>query len=554
MANVTYSDIVTDIANEEGLPPKRLVELGKATPGMTDELFTNHVLDSLGGTYPRVTQVLEYTDDPVIPDLKSVLEKLGIREKDDPTGVKAARTFVDDFPVKREVWKKKIEKDPSFGTRGWKTVQDLYKQTANDLMNYDIAENRRKIASGEGEEGLDWLQTKLANLMAPRVVKAVEEGRDPSASEIFRDAFMNAAYAVPAGRVAGFVTKGRSPITKMLAQAASQAAAPTAVAAVDNAMDSARNADDLFVDALAGTLANMGVNKLIGPAFGRAISSTAGKISSSIPPSVKRVLEGAPTPREEAADIVARARRDVLSASDAFNPTKLMEESVSESAARTAGDILDIADMAKGSLNLNGKLYSPSEILGVIGEAGKATGRLAPADKYQVVSSLVQQMRHPGTAPTPLNRKFTKEFREGAGRYADVLKANEPLLSLFEPAQPFSVARVLSPIEAYAVNQVGTTEEARAAASALPGIDVKKMREDNKERHQKEGHKSSVSSILKGDITAEDEKWLTKVHDNPSMLQYGDKDDPEGFKSWLLRRGNDLLRGTPMYRPAWEAE
>ena len=554
MANVTYSDIVTDIANEEGLPPKRLVELGRTTPGITEELFTNNVLDSLGGTYPRVTQVLERIDSPAIPDLKSVLSKLGIKAEDDPTGVKAARKFVEEFPKKRDVWKKKVEKDPAFGTRGWETVYDLFKQTSNDLMNYDIAENRRKIATGEDEEGLGWLQTKVANLMFPRATQAVAEGRDPTAGEWGRDIAANAAYAVPVGSIAGAATRGMAPAIKALAQVGSQAAAPAVVAGIDLASDPDYTRDEATTDALVGTLANLGVNKIIAPGIGRVMSSALGKVSSRVPPSVKAILEGTPTGRELAGETIAQAKREAKNAAKEFNPATLAEgkNPTSKATASTAKDILEVADASTKTLAAGGRNLKPSEVLTIVQGATKGSGKITAADENRVVGSVIQQLEHPNTAPTAKNPHFSKEFKKGAAKYSKVLEANPELKTLFAPPEKLNVSRVLSPLEAYAVNQYGSSGKASDVAGAAFGVDVKKVRDDTAKRKADVSTKGAVSQILGGGgLTAEDEKYLRMISENPKVLKFSQND---GFKIWLLKRGHRLLQGTPAHRPLWDVD
>lgn len=534
--------------------PSHILDAFDTTQGLTDDLYAKNVKDALGKRAPSWVEVAEVGAEPIVPDLKSVLSKLGVKAEDDPTGVKAARKFVEDFPKKRDVWKKGVENDPAFGTRGWGTVYDLFKQTSNDLMNYDIAENRRKIATGEDEEGLWWLLTKIANLVYPRVTEAIKEGREPEANEWGRDIAANAAYAVPAGGIAGAFTRGMSPAIKALAQVVSQAAAPASVATMDNLADDSRTMDDLSTDALVGTLANLGVNKVLGPGIGMAISSALGKISAGIPPSVKAILEGEPAGRELAKETIAQAKREVKNATKEFNPATLAEgkNPPSKATASTAKDILEVADASTKTLETGSKNLKPSEILAFIHEAGKESGRITAADENRVVGSVIQQLEHPNTAPTAKNPRFSKEFNQGVAKYSKVLEANPELKASFAPPAKFSVSRALSPLQAYAVNQYGSSGRASDVAGAAFGVDVKKVRDDTAKRKADAAARGAVSQILGGGgLTGEDEKYLRMISENPKILKFSQDD---GFKIWLLKRGHQLLQGTPAHRPLWEVE
>jgi hypothetical protein len=57
-------------------------------------------------------------------------------------------------------------------------------------------------------------------------------------------------------------------------------------------------------------------------------------------------------------------------------------------------------------------------------------------------------------------------------------------------------------------------------------------------------------------LTSEDERFLSDIAKDPSILQYGYEDSRlnDQFKMWLLKGGNDLLRGTDAFRPVWDVE
>ena len=414
-------------------------------------------------------------------------------------------------------------------------------------MNADIQKERYKAMHDGTARGF------LANLMFPRAVKAGEEGRDPEMNEWVRDAASNAAYAVPVGRVAKILSKGAPAVVKVGAQGLSQAVAPTAVAGMDYAVDPEYDLQDAATDATVGTLANLGVNKVLGPAFGRALSTAMGKVSSRVPPSVKAILEGSATPRELADETVAKAGKKLAQAEEKFASGNLREgvaTSIPKDEIASAKGITEVADAAGKTLQVSkDKALSPSEVIQAVERATK--GNLKKSNESDVIGSVVQQLNHPKTAPTVQNPKVSKEFREGAKRYSKIIETNPELKTLFAPQQKFSVGNVLVPAETYAVNQYGSSSNAANVAGAPFGIDVKKAQADNASRKAKADAQSAIGTILSAspDLTEEDRFYLGKVSENPDVLKFSQDD---GLKQWLLRRGHSILKGTPAHRPLWE--
>ena len=530
-----------------GVPiPSRILDVMDTTQGLTDELYAGNVKSAFGSSAPAWVEKSDIEDEPNVPTLDVVLSKLGVKADDDPTGIKAARKFVEDFAKKQASWKKKVERDPSFGKRGWETVKDLFKQTSNDLMNADIQKERYKAMHDGTALGF------LANLMFPRAVKAGEEGRDPEMNEWVRDGISNAAYAVPVGRVAKILTKGAPAAVKVGAQGLSQAVAPTLVAGMDYAVDPEYDLQDAATDATVGTLANLGVNKVLGPAFGRGISTAMGKVSSRVPPSVKAILEGSATPRELADETIANAEKKLAQAEEKFaagNLRKGVGTSITKDERASAQGITEVADAAGKTLQVSkDKALSPSEVIQAVERA--TNGTLKKSNESDVIGSVVQQLNHPKTAPTVQNPKVSKEFREGAKRYSKIIEANPELKTLFAPQPKFSWGNVLSPAWTYGVNQFGSSSDAASVAGG-PFVDVKEIQAGNASRKAKSDAQGAIGKILSAspDLTDEDQKYLRMVEENPDVLKFSQDD---GLKQWLLRRGHSILQGTPAHRPLWE--
>lgn len=126
---------------------------------------------------------------------------------------------------------------------------------------------------------------------------------------------------------------------------------------------------------------------------------------------------------------------------------------------------------------------------------------------------------------------------------------SERILNLLNQALP-----------AWGVNQLGTESASDALLSQTPAI-KKALKEESEKTHQAPVKRKIASEILSmvsdpGDLTAEDQLYLKAIQDNPSVMTYGmpDPDENTKFKMWLLDRGNELLRGTSVFRPSFRAE
>ena len=556
MAQFTPSQII-ESRDRQRLPVSERVRTAQdTTQGLTDELSNSRFMKVLGAGAPAYLEESVWEEEPNVPTLDVVLSKLGIKADDDPTGIKAARKFVDEFSNKHDAWKKKITNDPAWGERGWETVKDLFKKTSNDLMNYDIKEGRKKIASGEDEEGFDWLQTKAANLVFPRAVKAVEEGRDPTGGEWARDIASNALYAVPFGGVA----KSVAPASKIL-QYGSQAVAPATVATIDYASDPTYTASDAAISALSGTGANLGVNKWLAPKLGQMLGTAKGSIARRVPRAVREALEDKPTNQVEADAIVNRAKqilnppqksKSEIASEIASGATK----GVSEDEANTALAIKDIYDASKQ------KMYgsSPSNILKVLAESQNHP-QLTQKEVASMVGELVASSRKPFKGRSLTNSEEVsealKQFNADKSKYSKVLEDYPALLSLFTK-QPIKASFTpTNMLKTYVVNKIGSSnpEIARGSVSALTGgsVDLNKLSEGEAKARAKSDARGAVSKILSAspDVTEEDAKYLEMVRKNPDVLKFSQDD---GFKQWLLRRGHSILSGTPAHRPIWEVK
>jgi hypothetical protein len=99
----------------------------------------------------------------------------------------------------------------------------------------------------------------------------------------------------------------------------------------------------------------------------------------------------------------------------------------------------------------------------------------------------------------------------------------------------------------------------RMLGSIDPSLNLSKKLEDSRkediEEQRNEVKKSQAKQILDTqNLDAEDREWLNKLIKNPKMMEGYGEGGSSKFKNWLLLRGQDILRGTELFRPTYEVE
>ena len=110
-------------------------------------------------------------------------------------------------------------------------------------------------------------------------------------------------------------------------------------------------------------------------------------------------------------------------------------------------------------------------------------------------------------------------------------------------------------LPAWGINKYGSETDADLLLAPLPSV-KKALKEERKKTQGAPANRNKSADVLKviGEnqgLTAEDQKYLNAIANNPEIMTVGYKDDPNGFKLWLLERGNDLLAGTRVARPTF---
>ena len=254
--------------------------------GLTEQLYTQDVLRNFGGQAPAWVSAELQPETPTIPTMDVILDALKDQIKDDPKKAKGARTreqkFLEDFPKKQAEWKKAIVSNPQFGERGWEFVKEAWKAASIDKMYADMAKERTATLRGEREEGWKSIPAQVggfsASVFRPREWEAYGRGEEPTWKDYIGDIAETGLMAVPgtsyvggASRVIGAVPKVGPMVANVIAKNRAianilgNAVAPVTGEALDAAMygegdPNIERQDFSAMDALLGTLTNMGVN------------------------------------------------------------------------------------------------------------------------------------------------------------------------------------------------------------------------------------------------------------------------------------------------------
>lgn len=536
------------------------------TKGLTDEIRNAEMMQALGNTAPFYLEDSEWSEEAPAPTLDRIVSALGITDKD---GKKAYERFIEDFPKKAGEWKNKLTRNEAFGERGWQTAQDLWKTALHDKMLADIKQNRADIASGKDEEGVDWLRTKVANFLYPRLTKAVEEGRDPYASDYIGDFGSQVLYAVPWGKVLG--------ATGTLGSLGANAIAPSIAAAYDYGTGLGTphemSAGQAAFQGALGSLTNLGVNKYVAPWLGNVAGTAAGKISTRMTPAVRAFFEPPMSSTAKASQVIANAN-NTLRAPTTASAATLDEIArgagiVTDADRKAARAVLDIAEQAaKPEVK-----QATSKIL--------STGKFKPEESSGVLAALASGSKNRipyGDAMKMTTGQRSKILNQDKQVFQEAIEKNPSLASLFKKKDPlvalthgsgFSPSQILKGeiltrglgdvAKTEVLNQIGNNEPEIASSTARRlGVNLDELQKKVNWGARQDRVQSQIGKILsKGSqygLNSKDMEYLSAVADDADVVTEGYPEDPEGFKAWLITRGHRLLQNTDANKPIWETK
>ena len=565
----------------------------------TDELAEQRFLDMYGNAAPF--DKADRIEEPTIPSMSNVIGILGLDSLGNTVG-KDVRTkeqkFIEDFPKKSARWKKKITNNNVYGERGWETVKEIWKQAIRDRMQADIAKARKKATD-------DGLYAKYASVMLPRSVEHIANTGDFSAKDILADLGENAAMMVPGGVFTGIAGKGlakafpravwyftkpganiaESAIKgtgKMLGNIFGNAVVPFASEGMDAAIygdddaDMAQRADFSTGDAGIGTAINQGVNRglmrMAGPIIDRF--SSGGMARGGIT-RVRDFLENLGQPFSKKGDDFASSV--MLESSVPIRNAGELLESDLERAARGAS-VNSAATTEAARQNIAKRLVLEAidngEIV-AIPKSGRGAGKAAEIQEggdvfleNEIAKKAAENQRY-GLEDILDYSGYLKAHPDGSGlsekTLAATLSANLPEFynsaiwhgaGAAKKGMADKTLNILNQaIPAWSVNKYGSDPDAGQVLAYFP--ETKKVLDEDREKtHEAPKKRKATADVLRilseGDsLTADDRKYLDAIAKNPDIMKIGYKDDPGGFRLWLLERGNRLLQGTSVYRPTF---
>lgn len=204
-----------------------------------------------------------------------------------------------------------------------------------------------------------------------------------------------------------------------------------------------------------------------------------------------------------------------------------------------------------------------------------ARGDIPDMTEKGMKTALADAVSDKGTA-TPVTGMFKPKFEEGI-RGGDVPLTADAVKKVIEknPAPIINYAawhgnngvvgkadRIKNILNqagpAWGVNKYGSEGDADMLLSPLPSL-RKALKESRQEVQEAPKKRKAAADVLRivseGDnLTADDRKYLDAIAKNPDIMKFGYADDPNGFRLWLLERGNRLLQGTSAYRPTFPVE
>ena len=151
--------------------------------------------------------------------------------------------------------------------------------------------------------------------------------------------------------------------------------------------------------------------------------------------------------------------------------------------------------------------------------------------------------------------RFGNEFQNAD--YMDYLSLKNPALRHASDA-----------VKTWFVNKYGskrdvdvlTGQASRLLAAIDPRLNISETLAEKKQeavnRKVRDVQKSQAGQILSMDktLTDEDREWLKKIQDNPSIVNGIGEGNSARFRNWFLLRGQDIMRGTSLFRPTPSVE
>lgn len=464
---------------------------------------------------------------------------------------------------------------PSNLKKNWGVaINDVYGEGGTEFLKrrMEVEKRNREYAAQKAFDDRSTVTKILDAIISPRETEARAEGRAPSAKDKALDRAENALMAIPFGvgaKVASNLVRApriASKIIKGAGAAAGTIGVPHAMEGLDawaySPEESLDRSQYRESDALLGTLTNVAAPVVAQRTMGRLGKFIPGSKGNTGMSEIQRaqldqaIAEGQWTkPSKQVLDVITEwnAIQGKGSMVDKLMPD-MHEKIIKES--ETGLPLVTQLERSRAKCLVNyaeaqGKNSAQNYL-----EAGfiqKAADEMGLKDAESLRNALES---------TPLLDdvlEFSDDVLKDAN-FFDRLRVTNPKTSV-------AVDAALEAGKNFATNKYGSNRDAdvilggvsRMLGSIDPKLNLSKKLEDGRkadvDKARTELKKKQVGSLMTDEkLTDEDRKWLGELFKNPKMMEgYGNGNDTR-FKNWLLIRGQDILRGTELFRPKHEAE
>lgn len=464
---------------------------------------------------------------------------------------------------------------PSNLKKNWGVaINDVYGDGGTEFLKrrMEVEKRNREYAAQKAFDDRPTVTKILDAIISPRETEARAEGRAPSDTDKYLDRTENALMAIPLGTGAKVASnllrlpRTASKILRGAGTAAGTIGVPHAMEGLDALFYSPEENLDRSQyresDAILGSLTNVAAPVVA--------QRTMGRLGKFIPGSKGNTgmseIQMAQLEQAVADGQWKKPSKQVLDVVTEWNATqnkgrmvdKLMPE-MHEKVIKESETGLPLAtplevSRSKGLFNYaesQGKNSAQNYL-----EAGfiqKAADEMGLTTKESLEAALQ-----------------SSEFLDDVLQFSDDVLKDANFFDKLRVTNPKASVAVDAALEAgknFVTNKYGSKRDADVILSGvsnmLGSIDPKmnlskKLEEDRKadvDKARTELQKKQVGSLMTDDkLTEEDRKWLRELFKNPKMMEgYGNGNDTR-FKNWLLIRGQDILRGTELFRPTYEAE
>lgn len=456
---------------------------------------------------------------------------------------------------------------PSENKREWGVaINDVYGDGGTEFFKrrMEVEKRNREEAAKRKFDDRNAVSKIFDAVVSPRQTEARAEGREPSKTDKYLDRTENALMALPfttGAKILGTLPRVPGIASKILrggAFAAGTAGVPHAMEFLDSQMYSPEENLDRSIysegDAFIGSVTNLAAPYIA--------NRTVSKLGRFFPRS--KGTSGL--------DEITKAQIDqAIKDGQWKKPSKETLKSVTEFNDRQArGEAIESAmpgthEMLSKELETGVPTRTVLEMSRGKGIADYVSSNPNKAQNY-IEAGFVQKTSE--DLGTPVNELLESGYADDILDFAETFKnANFfDLLRYKNPNASKAVDAAMESVGNYATNKYGSKRDADVILNGLSklgasaDLDLSKMFKDAKEEAKKEARtelkKAQASRILKTDktLTQEDKDWLKKLTEKPNMIEgYGEGSSTK-FKNWFLIRGQDILRGTELFRPTYKVE